>query len=37
MDMDGGRWGTAVKTSASNRPYMHWGSKNNGGSQQSTG
>ncbi|GJZ13051.1 hypothetical protein Tco_0548281 [Tanacetum coccineum] len=38
MDMDGGRWGTAVKTSAgcswqSNRPYMHWGSKNNGGSQ----
>ncbi|GKC93636.1 hypothetical protein Tco_1159078 [Tanacetum coccineum] len=42
MDMDGGRWGTAVKTSAgcswqSNRPYMHWGTKNNGGSQQSTG
>ncbi|GKB36736.1 ribonuclease H-like domain-containing protein [Tanacetum coccineum] len=42
MDMDGGRWGTAVKTSAgcswqSNRPYMHWGSKNNGGSHQSTG
>ncbi|GKD10408.1 hypothetical protein Tco_1190093 [Tanacetum coccineum] len=42
MDMDGGRWGTAVKTSAGcswqrNRPYMHWGSKNNGGSQQSTG
>ncbi|GJU25173.1 ribonuclease H-like domain-containing protein [Tanacetum coccineum] len=42
MDMDGGRWGTAVKTSAgcswqSNRPYMHWGSKNNSGSQQSTG
>ncbi|GKB66067.1 putative ribonuclease H-like domain-containing protein [Tanacetum coccineum] len=42
MDMDGGRWRTAVKTSAgcswqSNRPYMHWGSKNNGGSQQSTG
>ncbi|GJX85972.1 hypothetical protein Tco_0336746 [Tanacetum coccineum] len=40
MDMDGGRWGTAVKTSAgcswqSNRPYMHWGSKNNGGSHQS--
>ncbi|GKF26601.1 hypothetical protein Tco_0082495, partial [Tanacetum coccineum] len=38
MDMDGGRWGTAVKTSAgyswqSNRLYMHWGSKNNGGSQ----
>ncbi|GJW61242.1 hypothetical protein Tco_0110577 [Tanacetum coccineum] len=34
MDMDGGRWRTAVKTSAgcswqSNRPYMHWGSKNN--------
>ncbi|GKC00605.1 putative ribonuclease H-like domain-containing protein [Tanacetum coccineum] len=42
MDMDGGRWRTAVKTSAgcswqSNRPYMHWGSKNNSGSQQSTG
>ncbi|GJU12872.1 hypothetical protein Tco_1135268 [Tanacetum coccineum] len=42
MDMDGGRWRTAVKTSAgcswqSNMPYMHWGSKNNGGSQQSTG
>ncbi|GJX43067.1 putative ribonuclease H-like domain-containing protein [Tanacetum coccineum] len=42
MNMDGGRWGTAVKTSAgcswqSNMPYMHWGSKNNGGSQQSTG
>ncbi|GKB70865.1 putative ribonuclease H-like domain-containing protein, partial [Tanacetum coccineum] len=36
MDMDGGRWGTAVKTSTGcswqrNRPYMHWGSKNNGG------
>ncbi|GKG07816.1 hypothetical protein Tco_0333648, partial [Tanacetum coccineum] len=37
INMDGERWGTAVKTSAgcswqSNRPYMHWGSKNNGGS-----
>ncbi|GKF72465.1 hypothetical protein Tco_0208579 [Tanacetum coccineum] len=42
INMDGERWGTAVKTSVgcswqSNKPYMHWGSKNNGGSQQSTG
>ncbi|GJV39520.1 hypothetical protein Tco_1417960 [Tanacetum coccineum] len=39
--MDEGRWGTAVKTSAGcswkiKRPYMQWGSKNNGGSHQST-
>ncbi|GJX17339.1 hypothetical protein Tco_0218171 [Tanacetum coccineum] len=38
MDMDGGRWGTAVKTSAgcswqSKRPNVQCGSKNNGGSQ----
>ncbi|GKD90629.1 hypothetical protein Tco_1366136, partial [Tanacetum coccineum] len=41
MDMDGGRWGTAVKSSAgcswqNHRPYKNWGSKNNGGSQQSS-
>ncbi|GJW21787.1 hypothetical protein Tco_0032409 [Tanacetum coccineum] len=34
MEIDRGKWGTAVKTSAgcswqSNMPYMHWGSKNN--------
>ncbi|GJR90007.1 putative ribonuclease H-like domain-containing protein [Tanacetum coccineum] len=39
--MDEGRWGTAVKTSAGcswkiKRPNMQWGSKNNGGSHQST-
>ncbi|GJT80031.1 putative ribonuclease H-like domain-containing protein [Tanacetum coccineum] len=39
--MDKGRWGTAVKTSAGcswkiKRPNMQWGSKNNGGSHQST-
>ncbi|GKF03529.1 hypothetical protein Tco_0030452 [Tanacetum coccineum] len=39
--MDEGRWGTVVKTSAGcswkiKRPYMQWGSKNNGGSHQST-
>ncbi|GJR70712.1 ribonuclease H-like domain-containing protein [Tanacetum coccineum] len=39
--MDEGRWGTAVKPSAGcswriQRPNMQWGSKNNGGSHQST-
>ncbi|GKF92032.1 hypothetical protein Tco_0278751 [Tanacetum coccineum] len=39
--MDKGRWGTAVKPSAGcswriQRPNMQWGSKNNGGSHQST-
>nr|GEV03537.1 hypothetical protein [Tanacetum cinerariifolium] len=39
--MNEGRWGSAVKSSAGcfwryNRPYMKWGSKNNGGSHQST-
>ncbi|GJZ92130.1 putative ribonuclease H-like domain-containing protein [Tanacetum coccineum] len=39
--MDEGRWGTAIKTSTGRswkikRPYMQWGSKNNGGSHQST-
>ncbi|GJS19410.1 hypothetical protein Tco_0448042 [Tanacetum coccineum] len=41
MYMDEGRWGTAVKPSAGcswriQRPNMQWGSKNNGGSSQST-
>ncbi|GJY74649.1 putative ribonuclease H-like domain-containing protein [Tanacetum coccineum] len=41
MYMDEGRWGTAVKPSAGcswriQRPNMQWGSKNNGGSHQST-
>ncbi|GJT91863.1 hypothetical protein Tco_1080708 [Tanacetum coccineum] len=41
LNMDKGRWGTAVKTSAGcswkiKRPNMQWGSKNNGGSHQST-
>ncbi|GJQ94885.1 hypothetical protein Tco_0006024 [Tanacetum coccineum] len=41
MYMGEGRWGTAVKSSAGcswrdNRPYLQRGSKNNGGSQQST-
>ncbi|GKF86444.1 hypothetical protein Tco_0254271, partial [Tanacetum coccineum] len=41
MNMDEGRWGTAVKPSAGcswriRRPKMQWGSKNNGGSHQST-
>ncbi|GKD64533.1 hypothetical protein Tco_1306641, partial [Tanacetum coccineum] len=41
MNMDKGRWGTAVKPSAGcswriQRPNMQWGSKNNGGSHQST-
>ncbi|GKB87944.1 hypothetical protein Tco_0960216 [Tanacetum coccineum] len=41
MYMDEGRWGTAIKPSAScswkiQRPNMQWGSKNNGGSHQST-
>nr|GFA23107.1 ribonuclease H-like domain-containing protein [Tanacetum cinerariifolium] len=41
MSMNEGRWGSAVKSSAgcswkNNRPYMQWGSKNNGGSHQST-
>ncbi|GKD25687.1 hypothetical protein Tco_1231901, partial [Tanacetum coccineum] len=41
MNMDEGRWGTAVKPSAGcswriQRPNMQWGSKNNGGSHQST-
>nr|GFA35109.1 hypothetical protein [Tanacetum cinerariifolium] len=41
MSINEGRWGSAVKSSAScswrnNRPYMQWGSKNNGGSHQST-
>ncbi|GJV30352.1 putative ribonuclease H-like domain-containing protein [Tanacetum coccineum] len=41
MSMDEGRWGTAVKPSAGcswriQRPNMQWGSKNNGGSHQST-
>nr|GEX66738.1 hypothetical protein [Tanacetum cinerariifolium] len=41
MSMNTGRWGSAVKSSTgcswrNNRPYMKWGSKNNGGSHQST-
>ncbi|GJR09311.1 hypothetical protein Tco_0791963 [Tanacetum coccineum] len=41
MYMGEGRWGTAVKSSAGcswrdSRPYLQRGSKNNGGSQQST-
>nr|GFA49702.1 hypothetical protein [Tanacetum cinerariifolium] len=41
MSMNEGRWGSAVKSSSGcswryNRPYMKWGSKNNGGSHQST-
>nr|GEV17058.1 ribonuclease H-like domain-containing protein [Tanacetum cinerariifolium] len=41
MYMNEGRWGFAIKSSAGcswryNRPYMKWGSKNNGGSHQST-
>ncbi|GJS20066.1 putative ribonuclease H-like domain-containing protein [Tanacetum coccineum] len=41
MNMDEGRWGTAVKPSAGcswrmQRPHRQWGSKNNGGSHQST-
>ncbi|GJT34438.1 putative ribonuclease H-like domain-containing protein [Tanacetum coccineum] len=41
MYMDEGRWGTAIKPSAGcswriQRPNMQWGSKNNGGSHQST-
>nr|GEZ86913.1 ribonuclease H-like domain-containing protein [Tanacetum cinerariifolium] len=41
ISMNEGRWGSTVKSSAScswrnNRPYMQWGSKNNGGSHQST-
>ncbi|GKC66261.1 putative ribonuclease H-like domain-containing protein [Tanacetum coccineum] len=41
MNMDGGRWGTAVKPSAGcswriKRPNVQCGSKNNGGSHQST-
>ncbi|GJS36837.1 hypothetical protein Tco_0535219 [Tanacetum coccineum] len=41
MNMDEGRWGTAVKPSAScswsiQKPNMQWGSKNNGGSASST-
>ncbi|GJT89838.1 putative ribonuclease H-like domain-containing protein [Tanacetum coccineum] len=41
LNMDEGRWGTAVKPSAGcswriQRPNMQWGSKNNGGSHQST-
>ncbi|GJY18230.1 hypothetical protein Tco_0389721 [Tanacetum coccineum] len=41
MYMGGGRWETAVKTSAGcswkdRRPNLQWGSKNNGGSHQST-
>nr|GFA46092.1 hypothetical protein [Tanacetum cinerariifolium] len=41
MSMNEGRWGSAVKSSAgcswrNNRPNMQWGSKNNGGSHQST-
>nr|GEY74729.1 hypothetical protein [Tanacetum cinerariifolium] len=41
MSINKGRWGSAVKSSAGcswryNRPYMKWGSKNNGGSHQST-
>nr|GEY83350.1 hypothetical protein [Tanacetum cinerariifolium] len=41
MSINKGRWGSAVKFSAgcswrNNRPYIQWGSKNNGGSHQST-
>ncbi|GKC05811.1 hypothetical protein Tco_0997421 [Tanacetum coccineum] len=41
LNMDEGRWGTAVKPSAGcswriQRPNMQWGSKINGGSHQST-
>ncbi|GJU83191.1 hypothetical protein Tco_1285556, partial [Tanacetum coccineum] len=41
MNMDEGRWGTALNPSAGcslriRRPNMQWGSKNNGGSHQST-
>nr|GEX71756.1 hypothetical protein [Tanacetum cinerariifolium] len=41
MSMNEERWGSAVKSSAvcswrNNRPYMQWGSKNNGESHQST-
>nr|GFB68883.1 hypothetical protein [Tanacetum cinerariifolium] len=41
MSMNTRRWGSVVKSSAgcswrNNRPYMKWGSKNNGGSHQST-
>ncbi|GKC00232.1 putative ribonuclease H-like domain-containing protein [Tanacetum coccineum] len=41
LNMGEGRWGTAVKPSAGcswriQRPNMQWGSKNNGGSHQST-
>ncbi|GJS88522.1 putative ribonuclease H-like domain-containing protein [Tanacetum coccineum] len=41
MYMGGGRWETAVKTSTGcswkdRRPNLQWGSKNNGGSHQST-
>nr|GEW75394.1 hypothetical protein [Tanacetum cinerariifolium] len=41
MSTNEGRWGTAVKSSTGcfwryNRPNMKWGSKNNGGSPQST-
>ncbi|GKB13070.1 hypothetical protein Tco_0846993 [Tanacetum coccineum] len=41
MNMDKGRWRTAVKPLAGcswriQRPNMQWGSKNNGGSHQST-
>nr|GEW57686.1 hypothetical protein [Tanacetum cinerariifolium] len=40
MSINEKRWGSAVKSSACcswryNRPYMKWGSKNNGGSHQS--
>nr|GFA69541.1 hypothetical protein [Tanacetum cinerariifolium] len=41
MSMNEGRWGSVVKSLAgyswrNNRPYMKWGSKNNGGSHPST-
>nr|GEW46370.1 xylulose kinase-1 [Tanacetum cinerariifolium] len=41
MSMNEGRWGSAVKSLVgcswrNNRPNMQWGSKNNGGSHQST-
>nr|GFD00085.1 hypothetical protein [Tanacetum cinerariifolium] len=41
MSMNKERWGSTVKSSPGyswryNRPYMKWGSKNNGGSYQST-
>nr|GFC54648.1 hypothetical protein [Tanacetum cinerariifolium] len=41
MSMNEGQWGSAVKSSVGcswryNRPYKKWGSKNNGGSHQST-